>query len=373
MILDKENLLNKNKEIIQKRREVLNYLSLLKYCSMIIIIRWHIYDWKKRRIDYGARMCEFLIVSSGFLVGYNYYKRAMPATYKSSCKYAYKHLRSFYPLHIINSLYCIHRYKKKFDLTDYEMFIFNFLLLKVWSNNRSFAIHFNGLSWFISALLFCYFFSPFLLEGIQNINNSIIIFLIVSFIRVEIEELIKKGAKNFMNFNFHHGPIIRLMEFYLGMLMVPLFFKIKYLCDKNKNKIYLRRCFTFIQIIFPVIIYFVMLEFNEKLLRCYFVLIFCLCIFIISYDYGYLSNIIKMKICKEIMSCQMEMYLLHISLNKILIKILKSHFPKNEELKFLINIEFIFIISYIYKKIFREKLAMSMDKIVYLFKTYIFK
>jgi peptidoglycan/LPS O-acetylase OafA/YrhL len=298
----------------------------------------------------------------------------MPTTYNSSCKYTYKHLRSFYPLHIINSLYCIYRYKKKkFDLTDYEMFIFNFLLLKVWSNDRSFAIHFNGLAWFISALFFCYFLSPFLLEGIQNINNSIIIFLIVSFIRIEIEELIKKGAKNFMNFNFHYGPIIRLMEFYLGMLMIPLFFKIKYLFDKNQNKIYLRRCFTFIQIIFPIIIYFVMLVLNKKLLRCYFVLIFCACIFLISYDYGYLSNIIKMKICKEVMSCPIEMYLLHISLNKLLIKILKSHFPQNVELKFLINIEFIFIISYIYKKIFREKLAIFMDKIVDLFKVYIFK
>ena len=116
-----------------------------------------------------------------------------------------------------------------------------------------------------------------------------------------------------------------------------------------------------------------MLEFDKKLLRCYFVLIFCVCIFIISYDYGYISNIIKMKICKEIMSCQMEMYLLHISLNNILIKILKSHFPKNAEIKFLINIEFIFIISYIYKKIFREKLAIFMDIIVDLFKAYLFK
>ena len=69
----------------------------------------------------------------------------------------------------------------------------------------------------------------------------------------------------------------------------------------------------------------------------------------------------------------MEMYLLHISLNNILIKILKNHFPKNVELKFLINVVFIFIISYIYKKIFREKFAKFMDKIVGLFKTYLFK
>ena len=362
MLLEKP--LNENKKYSQKRREILNYISLIKFWSMILIIRWHINEKKQHKIDYGARMCEFLFVSSGFLVGYNYYKRAMPSTYNSSCKYTYKHLRSFYPLHIINSLFCIYKYKRKFNLTDYEMFIFNFLLLKVWSNKSTFAIHFNGITWFISALLFCYFLSPFLLGGIQNINNSVIIFSIVAFIRVGIEELIKKGAKNFMSFNFHHGPVIRLMEFYLGMLMIPLFFKIYCFYDTIQNKFYLRRCFTFIQIIFPVIIYFLMLEFNKKLARCYFVLIFCASTFLISFDYGCLSNVIKSKIFKEVMSCQMEMYLLHLSINRAIIKILNNYLKKNVELKFLISIEFIFIISYFYKKIFRGKLAIFMDKII---------
>jgi len=140
-----EKSLNENKKDNQKRREVLCYISLIKYLSMILIIRWHIYEWKQPKIDYGARMYEFLFISSGFLVGYNYYKRAMPSTYNSSCIYTYKHLRSFYPLHIINSFFCIYRYKNKtkFNLTYYEMFIFTFLLLKVWSIDGSYAMYFN--------------------------------------------------------------------------------------------------------------------------------------------------------------------------------------------------------------------------------------
>ena len=358
-----------NKKDNRKRREILNYIALIKYWSMIIIIQWHIYRWKKRSIDYGARMCELLFVSSGFLVGYNYYKRKVPSTYQSSCKYAYKHLRSFYPLHVMNSFFYIYYSKKiKFNLTDYEMLFFNFLLLKVWSSNVSFAMGFNGLSWFVSILLFCYFLSPFLLEGIQNINKSLVIFLFVAFIRIAIEQIIKIGAYNFMNFNFHHGPIIRFMDFYLGMLMIPLFFKIKFFLDNFRYQLYLQFIFTIIQILFPVIIYFIMLAFNKILIRCYFVLIFCVCTFLISYDYGYLSKIIKMKICKEIMSCQMEMYLLHDILNIILKKILNNHWPKNAELKFLIKIVFIFVVSYIYRKLFKEKLALFMDKIVDLFK-----
>lgn len=67
----------------------------------------YIYKWKQHKIDYGERMCELLFISSGLLFIYNNFKRAMPPTDNSSCKYTYKHLRSFYPLHIINSLYYI--------------------------------------------------------------------------------------------------------------------------------------------------------------------------------------------------------------------------------------------------------------------------
>ena len=361
---------NKNKEDNKKRRDPLNYIAFMKFWAMIIIIRWHVYQWKqprKYRIYYGARMCEFLFISSGFLVGYNYYKRPMPATYYASFKYAYKHLRNFYPLHILNSIYLIYIRvyidKRKFTLTDYEMLIFNFLLVKVWSNDPKFGIGFNGISWFINVQLYLYFLSPFLLVGIQNVKNSLIIFGLVTFTRLGIEILIRKGALNFLDFNFHYGPVIRLLEFYLGMLMIPLFDKIKCLLDKIKNSKFMKYFFTIIQSIIPIIIYYIMLKYNY-LYRCYFVLIFCPFTFLISLDYGYLSNINNNKICKKIMSCQMEMYLLQSQLNNTLRLILKNHWPNNRELTFSIKVGFIFLISYIYKKLFRDKFAIFMDKII---------
>lgn len=365
---------NRNKENNNKRRETLNYIAVLKFWAMIIIIRWHIYQWRqprKYRIYYGARMCEFLFISSGFLVGYNYYKRPMPPTYYASFKYSYKHLRNFYPLHVINSLYWIYIRvyidKKKFTLTDYEMLIFNFLLVKVLSSKPEFGIGFNGISWFVNVQLYLYFLSPFLLVGIQNVKNSIIIFVLITFTRVGLELLINNGALNFMDFNFHYGSFIRLLEFYLGMLMIPLFDKMKCFLDKIKNNIYMKYFFTIIQMIFPIIIYYIMLKY-KNLYRCFFVLIFCLFTFLISFDYGYLSNINTKKVCKKIMSCQMEMYLLQSHLNNTLKIIFKNHWPKNAELTFSIKVEFIFVISYIYKILLKEKLAKFMDKIIDLLK-----
>ena len=352
------------------KREALHYIALMKFCAMILILRWHLYNWERRTIDLGARMTEFLFISSGFLVGYNYYQREMPATYEASFKYAYKHLRLFYPLHFINSIYSFFHLRVKLNLTNYQMLILNFLMLKVWSSNKNYALGFNGISWFVSILLFLYFLSPLLLQGIKTLKKSLIIFVFVAITRYGIELLIIKGSLNFMDFNFHRGPIIRAMDFYLGMLVIPLFIEIKNFLDVIQNKFYVIYLFTIIQLFFPVVIYYIISEYSN-LGRKFFIFIFTASTFIIGFDYGIITNIVKKEICQKIMSCQMEMYLLHPDLNAILVKIFKilnKNWPKNRELNFLIKFLFVFINSYAYKKYLRNKLAVFMDKIVDLFK-----
>ena len=268
-------------------------------------------------------MREILFISSGFLVGYNYYQKSMPCTYCSSIKYVYKHLRTVYPLIFINTLYrmYIFIYKKdKIKLIDIEVFIINILMMIPWSRYFSITLPLNGISWFISIIIFCYFLTPFLLLGIKNIKSSLILLIVIDLLRISIEEFISKGTKNILDINFHYGPIIRCMEFYLGMLLIPSFFKLKYYLDKIKNTIFSKMIFSFIQIIIVIFIYYLMLRYNSILYRCYFIQIFLIFIFIIGYDYGYLSNIFSNKICRKIMSCQMEMYLLQITIDETLKK-----------------------------------------------------
>ena len=323
------------------------------------------------KIDYGARMCEILFISSGFLVGYNYYKRRMPDTFNTSFKYVYKHLRTFYPLEVINVMYGVYKYKNKFGRSEVEIFILNILIMKTWSRHSRIVGCFSGVSWFLSALMFCYLLTPFLLGGIKNIKNSLILFVIVAFIRIEIEEFITKGSINILDIHFHRGPVIRCMEFFLGMLTIPSFFKLKKYFDKIKYNYCIKQLifviFTIIQLLLPILLYIIMVKYNSVLHRCYYVLIFCIFIFVFGYDYGYLSNLISMKYSKIIMSCQMEMYLIHFSLNNIIEKIMKYNkwkFPSNIEYVFIIKVIIIFIIAFIYKSLLKEKLALIMDLIV---------
>lgn len=364
--METEKLILVQKKINTERRKALNYLAFIKFLAMIMIIKWHLFFWNKKPIDFGARMCEILFVSSGFLVGYNYYKKNMPCDYETSFNYSYKHLRSFYPLELINIIYGYYNYKgKKYDLTEFVILFSNLLMLKSWSRYSKLISIFNGITWFLTDLLLCYFLTPVLLQGIKNIKKSVILFFIISFIRTAIEEIIYHGALNIFDTNFHRGPIIRLLEFYMGMLLTPMFFYFKYYIDKYKNKLLIKIIFTFIQIISPITIYLIMLKNNNILLRCYFVFIFCFFVFIISYDFGILSDLFAHKLCVKIMSCQMEMFLFQKTIYIIFhYKIIKKHFEyifNNNQIQFLIKLFIIFICGFLYKILVKEKFAKFLD------------
>ena len=356
-----------------KIREYLNYMSFLKFLSMIIIIKFHLFHWKKKPIYYGQRMCEFLFVSSGFLVGYNHYNKPMPCTLEQSFNYTYKSFRNFYPLEIINLIMFILFENKinKINITDIEVIISNILMIKSWSPYKFVHYSFNGVSWFLSSLLFCYFMTPFLLFGINNIKNAILLFIIFAFTRILIEEFINLGGFNIFFINFHVNPFIRCIEFYLGMLTIPLFFKIKSFLDINRNNFYFKILFTLIQIILPTLLYFLIIKFTHIKYRVYFIFTFIIFTFVIGFDYGYLSELFSKKIIKKIISYQMEIYLFQNSATILIMKIMKFNklkFSFDDNLEFFIKLINIFIFAVLYKELFKERLAKIIDKIFALIK-----
>jgi hypothetical protein len=227
-------------------------------------------------------------------------------------------------------------------------------------------------------LLICYLISPLLLKGINSIKKSLILFSLLSFIRIIYEEFITHGAYNLFDTNFHDSPVIRALEFYLGMLIIPSFLKIKIYFDQYQNKYIFKMFFTFIQITSTFITFLILNRF-QNLYRCYFVMIFvlyiiklakynCDIVFIIGYDYGYLSYIISNKFIQFIMNPQMEMYLSHISINSIITTNKFFYFLSylDKKLIFIIKLIIIFSFGLLYKKLLKERLSKSLDKIVYL-------
>ena len=352
--------LKKSNNII--KRGNLNYLGFHKFFGMYLIIRMHLYDNKNMPFDFGIRMCELLFVSSGFLVGYNYYKKPIEYNYISSIKYAYKHLRLFYPYYLFNLFYGLYLYREKInlDLTCLELLLINILLIANWSSHRKVARFYFGISWFLDNIFYCYFLSNFFLSSINDFKNSLKLFVFATLSRILSEELLNRGAYNVFDTNFHCGPIIRILEFYMGMLIIPLFFKLKIFLDKFKNSVIFQIFFSVIQILSPLLLYYIMVEYQNIFLRCYFVLIICVYIFIISFDFGFLSVLVSLKIFKIIMSTQLEMYLIQFNVHLTL----EIYFRINKSGKFYglfiyyIKLCVIFSVSYLYRRFLRDKLAI---------------
>ena len=155
------------------------------------------------------------------------------------------------------------------------------------------------------------------------------------------------------------------------MLLIPSFFEFKTHFDKYKNRKWFKNLFTFIEISFPVFIYFIMLKFNDILYRCYYVIIFCSFIFIISYEYGFFSDIFSNIIIVKIMSCQMEMYQIQITINDLFNKIInKEAFEKlfHTEVQFAIKLFIIFICGYFIRILLRDKFSIFFDMVFNEFK-----
>lgn len=368
--MEKEFFIQVKKDKAIHQKKTLYFIGLIKYISLIIIIRVHIHSYHKE-LFYAIRACELLFISSGFLVGYNYIDKENPNTFIYAFKYYYKHLRNCYPLYLINFFSGVinHKNEIKYNLTSIELFLINIFMLQVWSRRRQLVSFFNGISWFLHDLLICYFFSPLLLNGINSIKKSLILFLVFALTRILLEEFIHLGALNIFDTHIHDGPFVRIIEFYLGMLIIPTFLKFHTFLDRYKNKTF----FKIILTIFPILmtaILFSFLKDNKTFLCCYYVLIFCLYIFIIGYEYGYLPDLISNKLIRIIMNPQMEMYLSHISINRIIkkSKLLLFFFNfMNKEFKFIIKLLIIFLFSMLYKILLKDRLSKCMDKLLYFF------
>ena len=361
------------------KKKYLNYLGFIKFLAMILIIKWHIEYPTNWSIDIGSRMCELLFISSGFLVGYNYYNSPINTTYEYSFKYLYKHLKSFYPLYFLNLIYTMIYNKIRFNnvnrqpfsfLSNIEIFLIKITFSQCWSKYIT-SSYFNDHTWFLADLMFCYFLSPFLLKGIKNIRLSFILFIIILFARSLVELFLKNGAFNFFDTKLYYSPIIRMFEFYLGMLTIPLYYFIKSKIEQIRmNRFIFKMIFTFIQILVPILLYSFLNKY-KSLYRFFYIILFCIFVLLISYDYGYLSDIISQKLFVNLMSCQFEMYLLQFK-SEIFFKYLKiSYFSISNNLIFMefifhLKLVFIFLISYTYKIMFKQKLATFLDNIIVL-------
>lgn len=330
----------------------------LKAICMLLLFWWHS-SIPSPSVDLGARTCEFLFVTSGFLVGYNYHDKNVSPTWKQSFKYVYKKLIEFWPLHIIAMfmvwIACI---TPMFTYRNLTNAILNVFLLQAWNPDTQVSFSFNGASWYLSALIFCYFISPLLLSISKKLRSSLILFLIVFVVRCLIEYTINLYPEYYSSINIHTSPLIRGMEYFLGMLLVP-----GYICIRNRFtlKIKFAVASVFEIISLALLIYLVICN-NGIWLRGQYVILMCITVFVFSFDKGIISKFLSNRIFKWFSNIQFEFFILH----QAVIKSCDSVYSMYILEPLLRNsVTFLTVILYaiIYRMILKKRLSGWMEKI----------
>lgn len=338
-------------------------LTGIKVLSLILIFYQHS-AMPTLPLGLGSRMCELLFVISGFLVGYNKKNREFPCTYKTGFDYVVSKLIVVYPLHVIITLIrCILEYKSFSTLTGWIKLFLSLLLVTSWSPHEDVFFCLNGSSWFLSALLFCYFLSPLFIR-IMKTKHTKLFFIAVFLLRLLLDIIPEYTALRFLELHTHVNPFVRSLEFLMGMMLVPGYCNIKKkLMDfPEKQKIIL---FTFLEIASLCISILLMYIFCDIWPKTLYVLLFCFFVFIFSFNEGLLSAFFSLSVFKKFNTIQFEFYLSHTTFLTCCSYLLMRITYPDDSIIFtaictLLEFCILSVICYIYKKWFKPVFSKIM-------------
>ncbi len=341
---------NKERYMTERKKDYIHSLTGLKVICMLLIFWWHS-TMPKPQTDLGARCCEFLFVVSGFLVGYKYYGVEIPDTWSESFRYVLRKLAGCWPLHVIMMSVMFVRAGMVFSGRNLLNAALNLSLLHGWIRSDEVVFSFNGVSWFLSALLFCYFLAPFLLRLARKIRPSIIVFFVCAALRIFLEYIHIRCPGEYWTFSFHSFPPVRALEFALGMMMVPMFIAVRKAIIPKQRFWIMSLC----EVGMTAGIITICIIYNGEWPRGLFVLAFCPVILVYALDTGMVSKALACRPFRWFSGIQLEFFLIHQALMRCIKPYYKKWFP-GWPLRNLLMFVTVIMAAVLYERLLKDRL-----------------
>lgn len=176
--------------------------------------------------DFGARGVELFFIMSGLLLSYNHYYDfcERPST-KECILFAVERIKKYYALHLLTLLAMGYIQVNYLDGIEFPIrkAIASMLLIQSWIPNSQYYTVYNGVAWFLSSILFCYFVFPksihFYKRTIRN-NYLIAIFLFFLFyLYLLLWGGVRKLEVPNQDWLLYIFPIYRVFQFEMGVLL----------------------------------------------------------------------------------------------------------------------------------------------------------
>jgi len=194
-------------------------LQSLRFVFIMLVVMSHIIG---KSFDFGGECgVSFFFLLSGFILSYAYGEQVSSGVFQQK-RFLQKQLSKFYPLHLLTFIVMIVLDARLGRFYEWEKLVANVLLLQSWVPSDNFYFVGNGLSWFLSDLLFFYVAFPFvfrLLTGAslrRLLTGAAVILALYAALAASIPE-------SLINPLLYAAPWTRLIDFSIGILLFRIY------------------------------------------------------------------------------------------------------------------------------------------------------
>lgn len=217
------------------------FIDFLRVSSAIIILFFHSVIHMGCRYPFlhcfffqGATVMTLFFMLSGFIVSAQYGNKSL-MTISSLSTFYKKKAFTLVPVYLVfYAAHLIYFWNPRLLQENLILFPIELTLTQSWMAGLGLLSH-NGGSWFISCLAFCLFMAPFLNEIFRQQTNKQRSICIVILYGMAMYTPI--AAKMVEAPNLYDNPLLRCSEFAIGMLLYPLFLRVK---EADIRPLYLR-------------------------------------------------------------------------------------------------------------------------------------
>lgn len=299
-------------------------LQFLRFLSFFMIFLWHAEAWAFSWFPHAngsAEAVSFFFILSGLATGYSSFSKEIDISWQKIISHIIKKLKKLYPLYFVTTIFTISysglaMYIANHDIVNIKAALVqlfkNLFLIQSWFQQNYFS--YNGVGWFLSSIMYCYFLNvPLLACGtrIRHKKNNLFIFISIFILicgaTVLYCWLLRDTNMEFWEYIF---PVARSGEYVLGIVSGYI---VRLLSVKIPDIPKIRRAFTFVEIASLFVWIFAMyLPFDEwkfRIIHWLFPNLFLLYAFALGK--GYISRIFSMKYFRGLGNISFECFLIH--------------------------------------------------------------
>lgn len=190
-------------------------VQALRFVFIMLVVMSHIIG---KSFDFGGECgVSFFFMLSGFILSYAYGEKVLARTFGQR-RFILRQLSKFYPLHVLLFVMMIVMDARLGNFYSWDKMAANLLLLQSWVPSDDFYFAGNGVSWFLSDLLFFYIVFPTVFRILVSVScqrllmGAVVILALYGYLAISI-------PAGFINPLLYVAPWTRLLDFSIGILL----------------------------------------------------------------------------------------------------------------------------------------------------------